>query len=83
MSRVVNQVVMENVVLAVGIKLAVLVLVFAGKATLWMAVASDALALIAVVVNGLKPLCLASWTFREEKLGSRRPPERDANKSIN
>jgi cation transport ATPase len=65
MSRAVNRVVMENIVLAVGIKAAILVLVMLGKARLWLAVASDGLSLLAVVLNGLKPLCIARWVFRD------------------
>jgi len=46
----------ENITLALGIKLAVLALAAAGSATMWMAVAADVGASLAVIANGMRLL---------------------------
>eukprot|EP00952_Eustigmatos_sp_NYUAD-ZCMA_P008535 35540-Eustigmatos_ZCMA.PRE.1 len=57
-------IVIQNLILAVGIKLAVVILVYTGHGKLWLAVAADGAALMAVMANGLRPLCVAWGLFR-------------------
>ena len=56
LSRATAQVLMQNIVLALGIKAVFLVLTFTGQATLWMAVFADMGASLLVVGNGLRLL---------------------------
>jgi len=49
-------VLMQNIVLALGIKAVFLVLTFTGHATMWMAVFADMGASLLVVGNGLRLL---------------------------
>ena len=56
LSRATAQVLMQNIVLALGIKAAFLVLTFTGHATMWMAVFADMGASLLVVGNGLRLL---------------------------
>ncbi|WP_024973305.1 cation-translocating P-type ATPase [Ralstonia pickettii] len=56
LSRATGQVLMQNIVLALGIKVVFLVLTFAGHATMWMAVFADMGASLLVVGNGLRLL---------------------------
>jgi Cd2+/Zn2+-exporting ATPase len=51
-----SRVLKQNIALALGIKLVFLILAFAGKATLWMAVFADMGASLLVVFNGLRLL---------------------------
>ena len=53
LSRATAQVLMQNIVLALGIKAVFLVLTFTGHATMWMAVFADMGASLLVVGNGL------------------------------
>lgn len=55
-SRRTVRIVKENITFALGIKAVFLVLAVAGKATLWMAVAADMGASLAVILNGLRAL---------------------------
>jgi Cd2+/Zn2+-exporting ATPase len=55
-SRRTRHLVVENVALSLGIKLAFLALVVPGLATLWMAVVADVGATIAVTLNGMRML---------------------------
>ncbi len=69
-------VVLEGVALAVAVKFVVLLLLLVGcgawqhglgtggRSRLWMGVASDAVALVAVVANGLRPLLLARRVYK-------------------
>lgn len=59
MSHAIRWIVVENLVLALGLKFLFMVFVFSGEERLWEAVASDGLSLLAVIVNGLRPLHLA------------------------
>ncbi|HEV3431785.1 MAG TPA: heavy metal translocating P-type ATPase [Paraburkholderia sp.] len=54
LSRKTSAVLMQNITLALGIKLVFLVLALAGEATLWMAVFADVGASLLVVANGLR-----------------------------
>lgn len=54
LSRKVSAVLMQNIGLALGIKVVFLVLALAGEATLWMAVFADVGASLLVVANGLR-----------------------------
>ncbi|MBN3853759.1 heavy metal translocating P-type ATPase [Paraburkholderia sp. Ac-20340] len=54
LSRKVSAVLMQNIVLALGIKVVFLALALAGEATLWMAVFADVGASLLVVANGLR-----------------------------
>ncbi|HEN1144048.1 TPA: heavy metal translocating P-type ATPase [Klebsiella pneumoniae] len=56
LSRATSQVLMQNIVLALGIKAVFLVLTFTGHATMWMAVFADMGASLLVVGNGLRLL---------------------------
>ncbi|HHU6185532.1 TPA: heavy metal translocating P-type ATPase [Klebsiella pneumoniae] len=56
LSRATAQVLMQNIVLALGIKAVFLVLTFTGHATMWMAVFADMGASLLVVSNGLRLL---------------------------
>ncbi|MFC7287426.1 copper-translocating P-type ATPase [Herminiimonas sp. KBW02] len=56
LSRATARVLMQNIVLALGIKAVFLVLTFTGNATMWMAVFADMGASLLVVGNGLRLL---------------------------
>jgi Cd2+/Zn2+-exporting ATPase len=56
LSRRTHQVLVQNIALALGIKLVFLVLALAGQATMWMAVFADMGASLLVVANGLRML---------------------------
>ncbi|SDJ33426.1 cation-translocating P-type ATPase [Pseudomonas abietaniphila] len=56
LSRATAQVLMQNIVLALGIKAVFLTLTFTGHATMWMAVFADMGASLLVVGNGLRLL---------------------------
>ena len=56
LSRRTHQVLVQNIALAIGIKLVFLVLALAGMATMWMAVFADMGASLLVVANGLRML---------------------------
>ncbi|OWT79889.1 MULTISPECIES: cation-translocating P-type ATPase [unclassified Achromobacter] len=56
LSRATHRVLVQNIVLALGIKVVFLVLTLAGVATLWMAVFADVGASLLVVANGLRLL---------------------------
>ena len=56
LSRATASVLMQNIVLALGIKAIFLVLTFTGQATMWMAVFADMGASLLVVFNGLRLL---------------------------
>lgn len=56
LSRATAQVLTQNIVLALGIKMVFLVLTFTGYATMWMAVFADMGASLLVVGNGLRLL---------------------------
>ena len=56
LSRATASILMQNIVLALGIKAVFLVLTFAGQATMWMAVFADMGASLLVVGNGLRLL---------------------------
>ena len=55
-SRRTLAVIRQNVVFALGVKLAVFALATGGLATLWMAIAADMGASLLVIVNGLRLL---------------------------
>nr|WP_304439226.1 heavy metal translocating P-type ATPase [Bordetella sp. N] len=56
LSRATHRVLVQNIVLALGIKVVFLALTMAGAATLWMAVFADVGASLLVVANGLRLL---------------------------
>ena len=56
LSRATRSVLVQNIVLALGIKAVFMVLAFTGHATLWMAVFADMGASLMVVANGLRLL---------------------------
>ncbi|OZI74613.1 heavy metal translocating P-type ATPase [Bordetella genomosp. 12] len=56
LSRATHRVLMQNIVLALGIKVVFLALAVTGHATLWMAVFADVGASLLVVANGLRLL---------------------------
>jgi hypothetical protein len=56
LSRAVSWVVVQSLILAVVIKLGVVMLVYTGWGRLWLAVASDGASLVAVMLNGSRPL---------------------------
>jgi len=58
LSRRTHEILVQNIVLALGIKAAFFVLAFLGMATLWMAVFADMGASLIVVFNGLRLLRL-------------------------
>ena len=56
LSRFTSKIILENIILAILIKIAVVVATLAGKMVLWMAVVADVAALLLVIMNGLRPL---------------------------
>lgn len=56
LSRATHRILMQNIVLALGIKLLFLILTLAGLGTLWMAVFADVGTSLLVVANGLRLL---------------------------
>ena len=56
LSRRAHAILVQNIVIALGIKLVFLALALAGDATLWMAVFADMGASLIVVFNGLRLL---------------------------
>ncbi|MDL4864504.1 cation-transporting P-type ATPase, partial [Halomonas elongata] len=56
LSRATYAVLVQNIVLALGIKAVFMVLAFTGQATLWMAVFADLGASLLVIGNGLRLL---------------------------
>ena len=56
LSRQTHQVLVQNIVLALGIKAVFLILALSGAATLWMAVFADVGASLLVVANGMRML---------------------------
>jgi cation transport ATPase len=64
MSHFVRWVVVQNLFLALGLKVLLMLFVFSGsEVRLWEAVASDGLSLLAVIVNGLRPLYVARRVY--------------------
>jgi Cd2+/Zn2+-exporting ATPase len=49
-----RRVISANIVFALAVKVAVMVLAAAGSATLWMAIAADVGASVAVILNGMR-----------------------------
>ena len=56
LARTVRRLLRQNIALALGLKLAVLLLTFAGMASLWSAVAADVGASLTVIANGMRSL---------------------------
>ncbi len=56
LSRFCRWLIIENIVLAILLKFVVVVLSVMGYAQIWMAVVGDLVGLIAVILNGLRPL---------------------------
>ena len=56
LGRFCRWVVAENIALSVVLKLGIVFVALAGKAALWMAVLTDVLGLLFVIINGLRPL---------------------------
>ena len=56
LSRATVAIVKENIALALGVKLAMILLALAGPATLWMAILADDGAALAVILNALRVL---------------------------
>lgn len=56
LSRVCRRIILQNIILAVALKLVFVVVALAGFARVWMAVLADLVGLIAVILNGLRPL---------------------------
>jgi cation transport ATPase len=71
MSRAMRGVVRQNVALALGLKLGLIALIFVGgqaqRPQVWKAVAIDALSLILVLANGMRPIWLARQIFARNK----------------
>jgi Cd2+/Zn2+-exporting ATPase len=59
LSRATRRILVQNIVLAIGIKVVFLALAFSGHATLWMAIFADMGASLLVVANGLRLLSTA------------------------
>ena len=65
-SRKTSEIIRQNIVFSIAIKAVFLVLALIGWATLWMAVAADMGASLAVITNGLralraKPQSVTNW----------------------
>ena len=56
LGRFCYRVVAENITFSVVVKVAIVIVALLGKASLWMAVLTDVLGLLFVVLNGLRPL---------------------------
>ena len=56
LGRFCYRVVAENIAFSVVVKVAIVIVALLGKASLWMAVLTDVLGLLFVVLNGLRPL---------------------------
>ena len=54
LSRAVYRIIVQNIVLALGVKALFLVLTFSGQASMWMAVFADVGTSLIVVANGLR-----------------------------
>ena len=67
MSRLARRVVKQNLFLALGLKAGLIGLVVSGRGELWKAVLVDGLSLVAVLLNGLRPLWLARRVFGGKK----------------
>ncbi len=65
LSKFTRRVVFQNIALALVIKIGVMVATLAGSLTLWMAVLSDVVALLLVILNGFRPLL---WKQKEVKV---------------
>ncbi|MDZ5455704.1 MULTISPECIES: heavy metal translocating P-type ATPase [Azohydromonas] len=70
LSRATARVLVQNIVLALGIKAVFLVMTFTGQATMWMAVFADMGASLLVVFNGLR---LLAWSDRSPAPGAAAP----------
>lgn len=56
LSQFTRRIVIQNIGLALAIKVAVLIATMTGNLALWVAVLSDVAALLLVILNGLRPL---------------------------
>ena len=65
------RIVRQNIVVALAIKIVFVVLAVGGWATLWMAVAADMGASLAVVLNGLRAMRNPAWRQRTREIGER------------
>lgn len=67
MSHFVRWIVVQNLFLALGLKIFLMLVIFSGEGRLWEAVASDGLSLMAVILNGLRPLYVAGKFFEDKE----------------
>ena len=56
LSRFCRRVILENIILSVLLKLVFVIVALTGFVRVWMAVLADLVGLVAVIVNGLRPL---------------------------
>lgn len=68
LSRFCRRIILQNIILAVALKLVFVVVALTGFVRVWMAVLADLVGLVIVILNGLRPL---RW----------RPPRTKAKKS--
>ena len=70
LSRFARHLIVQNIALSIGLKLAFVALALAGGATMWMAVLADMGMSLAVTLNGMRPLRLPR-TLRRDKQNPR------------
>ena len=56
LSRFCRRVILQNIILSVGLKLVFVIIALTGFVRVWMAVLADLVGLVAVILNGLRPL---------------------------
>ncbi len=83
LSRITGRIMVENIVLAIGAKVAFLILALAGKATLWMAVFADVGISLIVIANGLRILSSARRLGLQENPGHTHPALRSKPRTAN
>ena len=70
LSRFCRRIILENIILSVLLKLVFVVVALTGFVRVWMAVLADLVGLVAVILNGLRPL---KWRSPRTKLKSEPP----------
>ena len=78
LSRMTHRVLVENIVFALGIKIAFAILAIAGMATMWMAVFADTGTCLIVVANALRMLRAKPALDREAEAVRRAAPSEGA-----
>ena len=70
LSRFCRRIILENIILSVLLKLVFVIVALTGFVRVWMAVLADIVGLVAVILNGLRPL---KWKPPRSKIKTERP----------